>query len=90
MTNKEYTEYREKKITEAIVFSKDLDLRKSMAEKAIKERSNEVIQNIISKNNVDISINNVKYQEEIDLIKEINKASFEGDYKLVQELMNKL
>ena len=90
MTNKKYHEYKKKKLTEAIMFGKDIDLRKDMVEKAMKERCNEIIQNIVLKNDIEIAKDDIKYQEELNLIKLMDKASSEGIFELVQELLNNL
>lgn len=90
MKDKEYIEYQKKKINDAIIFGKEWNLKKEMAEKAIKERSNMVIQDIIQKNSVEIAKDEIKYQEENDLIKQIGIASTDGNFELVQELINKL
>ena len=89
--DKEYlNEYYKSSFEEMKLFNQELEIRKNLAERAIHERGNEVIKNIIQKNERNMQQDREQYLAEMGLVLQIKQAIQNGNDDLVAELVGKM
>lgn len=80
-------EYCKEKYLELLLFHQDMENRKMMAQQKIQECSEEIQKEIVSKTNKEIEESKVKQQEKLGIVEQIEKASMEGNFELVNQLL---
>lgn len=83
-------EYCKEKTLEMFAFHNDMEARKKLAEQMIMERGEEIRAELTKKTNRAIEDDLKKQEERMKMAEQIENASVDGDYELVNQLLKKM
>lgn len=81
--------YKEKRL-EVLAFNKDMEERKKLAVERIKERGEQLREDIVNKSNRAIEESQKKQEEKMEIAKQLEKASKDGNLELISQLLQKM
>lgn len=81
--------YKEKRL-EVLAFNKDMEERKKLAVERIKERGEQLREDIVTRSNRAIEESQKKQEEKMEIAKQLEKASKDGNLELISKLLQKM
>lgn len=83
-------EYCKEKVLEMFDFHNNMEARKKLAEQMIQKRGEEIRAELTNKTNQTIEGDLKKQEERMRIAEQIEKASMDGNYELVNQLLQKM